>query len=105
MDFGARKIEASDLPKLDSFERSKIESALNGFFDRMQGLLKKELLLHAHFKLHEADGKRKKHSVHLKLSVPGKTVVASESGWDTVSVLQKALKVLERETIESVKRA
>ena len=104
MDFGERKIEASNLPELDSFEKSKVESALIVSFDKMQRIVNKEMFLNAHFKQHEAEGTRKKSSVHLKLSFPGKTIVASDSGWTALGVLQSALKKLERETFASVKR-
>jgi len=104
MDFGERNIETSSLPETDSFEKAKIESALCSSFDRLSRIINNRLSLHAHFKQHETGGKRKKHSVHLKLSFPGKTVVASDSGWLLASVLQSALKVLEREAINSVKR-
>ena len=104
MNFEGRKIEASNLPELDSFDKSKIESALILSFDKLQKITNNELLLHAHFKQHETDGAKTKHSVHLKLTIPGRTFVASETGWVLVSVLQKALNVLERETVESVKR-
>jgi len=104
MNFGDRKIEASHFPEIDSFEKSKVESALNASFDKLQRLVNNDLMLRVHFKQHEAQGNRTKHSVHLKLSLPGKTFVASESGWNLVNVLQKALGVLEREATESVKR-
>ena len=104
MNFGERKIEASNLPELDSFDKSKVESALILSFDKLQKITNNEMLLHAHFKQHESEGTKTKHSVHLKLSIPGRVFVASETGWALVQVLQKALEVLERETIESVKR-
>ncbi len=104
MDFEGRKIEASNLPELDSFDKSKVESALILSFDKLQKVTNNEMLLHAHFKQHESEGSKTKHSVHLKLSIPGVTSVASGSGWILVPVLQKALNVLERKTVESVKR-
>ena len=104
MDFEGRKIEASNLPELDSFDKSKAESALILSFDKLQKIANNQILLHAHFKQHETGGTKTKHSVHLKLSIPGRTFVASETGWILVTVLQKALRALEREAIESVKR-
>ena len=104
MNFESRKIEVSNLPEIDSFDKSKVESALIFSFDKLQKVINNEMLLHAHFKQHETDGTKTKHTVHLKLSIPGNTFVASETGWILVSVLQKALSVLERETVESVKR-
>lgn len=101
MDFGGRKIEATDIPDLDVFEKSKIQASLIGAFDKMQARAGKEILLHAHFKEHEGEGKRAKCTVHLKLVAPGKTFVASEFGWKPVDVLQKAIKALEREAAES----
>lgn len=97
-------IQVSNMPKLDSFEEEKLKTALAKSFDRLQKLVNNQVLLHVHFKQHNATGRRAKHSVHLKLSLPGKTLVASESGWKAVNVLQKALKALERETAESVKK-
>jgi len=105
MNFGNRRIEASNLPELDSFALGKIELALNLSFDKLQRIVNNEMLFHAHFKKHEREGKRAKHSVHLKLSIPGKTLVSSETGWNPVNVLQKALGNLERETIRLVKRS
>ncbi len=104
MNFGNRRIDASNLPKLDSFANARLETALNFSFDKLQKVVNNEMLLHAHFKQHEAQGNRTKHSVHLKLSFPGKTVVASESGWNPINTLQASLKTLEREAIESAKR-
>ncbi len=101
MDFGGRKIEASGIPDLDEFEKSIIQSSLIGAFDKMQPRQSGEILLHAHFKEHESEGKRAKYTVHLKLVSPGKTFVASEVGWKPVDVLQKTIKALEREAAES----
>lgn len=104
MNFGQRRIEVSNAAKLDSFQKSKAETALSTSFDKLQRLFRNELLLHVHFKQHEAEGRRAKHSVHLKLNIPGNTFVASETGWNPVNALQSALDALEREAVESVKR-
>ena len=104
MNFGRRKIQVSNLPELDGFEESKVEGVLRISFDKLQRLVNNEMLLSAHFKQHEADGKRAKSSVHLKLGIPGKTIIASETGWNPINVLQAALNVLERETVEYLKR-
>ena len=80
MNFNGRKIEASNLPELDSFDKSKLESALILSFDKLQKITNNEMLLHAHFKQHDSEGTKTKHSVHLKLSIPGRTFVASEAG-------------------------
>ena len=104
MNFEDRKIEVSKLPKVDSFEGGKIESSLCLSFDKIKRVANNDILLHVHFKQHESDGKRAKHSVHLKLSLPGKVLVASETDWNLMAALQKALNVLEREATESVKR-
>lgn len=104
MDFSGRNIEASDLPELDSFEKSKIASALILAFDKIEKKVNNDLLLHAHFKQHDDGGRRTKHTVNLKLSLPGHTFVASETAWGCVDSLQKALKVLEREAVEGLKR-
>jgi ribosome-associated translation inhibitor RaiA len=104
MNFEDRWIEVSDAPDLDGFEKAKVVESLSVSFDKLQRVVGKELFLHVHFKRHEVQGSREKHAVHLKLVFPGKTVVASESGWQPVEVLQAALKVLERETVEFVKK-
>jgi ribosome-associated translation inhibitor RaiA len=104
MNFSGRKIEVSDLPELDSFQKSAVENSICASFDKLKRIVDNEILLNVHFKRHQVEGKRAKHSVHLKLSLPGRPVVASESGWNPVSVLQKALKVLEREVVKGVKR-
>ena len=104
MDFEGRKIEASDLPELDSFEKSKVRSALILAFDKIQKKVNNEIFLHAHFKQHEEDGGRSKHTVNLKLTLPGRSFVASETEWVCVDALQKALKVLEREAVEGLKK-
>ena len=104
MNFSNRKIEVSNFPELDSFEKSKAETSLKAAFDKIEEIVHNEILLHVHFKRHETEGKRTKHSVHLKLSLPGRPVIATESGWNPVTVLQKALKTLEREIIKYVKR-
>jgi len=101
MDFGGRKIEASDIPDLDEFDKSIIQTSLCNAFDKMQPRQGGEILLHAHFKKHESEGKRAKYTVHLKLATPGKTFVASEFGWKPIDVLQKTIKALEREATES----
>ena len=104
MNFENKSIEASNAPELDSFETSKIESALIQSFDKLHRIVNNEMNLHVHFKQHETNGSKTKHSVHLKLTLPGHTLVASETGWVLLAVLQKALNVIERETVESVKR-
>ena len=104
MNFGGRKIEASNAQSLDGFEKSRVETALSLSFDKLMKIAGTELLLHVHFKQHEAQGRRKKHTVHLKLVLPGKTFVSSQTGWSPVDVLQEALASIERQTIESVKR-
>lgn len=104
MNFGNRLIETSNLPDIDTFEEKTLESAFSKSFDKLRTIVKNDLRLHAHFKRHEVEGKKTKHSVHLKLSFPGKTVVASESGWSLPNIAQKALKALERETLKALKK-
>ncbi len=104
MNFLERKIEVSNLPELDSFQKSAMQNSICVSFDKIRKIVDNEILLKAHFKQCMSSGKRTKHSVHLNLSFPGRPVVASESGWEPVSVLQKALKVLEREVVKDVKR-
>ncbi len=104
MNFGTRKIEASDLPDLDSFEEQKLRAALEKSFDRLKAVVHNEMALHVHFKQHEVEGQKTKHSIHLKLSFPGKTIVSSESGWILPGVAQKALEALERETLKALKK-
>jgi len=102
--FTKRNIQISDLPGLDSFEEQKLKQALEKSFDRLQNIVHNELSLHVHFKQHEVEGRKAKHSVHLKLSFPGKTIVASESGWLLPGVAQKALEAIERETLKALKK-
>lgn len=104
MNFGGRRIEVSNAPELDGFEEAKVVSSLSLSFDKLHRVLGKEPFLRVHFKAHEVQGRREKHSVHLRLVFPGKGFVASESGWQPLRVLQSALRALERETLEFVKR-
>ena len=104
MNFGKRKIEVSDLPEIDSFEEAKLKSALEKSFDKLKAIVHNEMSLHVHFKQHEVEGTKTKHSIHLKLSFPGKTIVASESGWLLPGVAQKALEALERETLKALRK-
>jgi len=99
-----RNIQISNMPEFDSFEKARAESALSLSFDKLQRIANNELLLNVHFKQNEGQGRKIKHEVHLKLSLPGKTLVASEAGWNSVNVLQAALNTLEREATKSVKR-
>ena len=100
--FGDRKIQVSNAPGFDGVEESEISNALCVAYDKLQRIINNELLLSLNFKSHDV-GKKIEHEVHLKLSFPGKTVIASESGWVVVGLVHKALHVLERETIEAVK--
>ncbi len=98
-----RNIQVAGMPRLDSFELGKINNALALTYDKLQKIVGNRMLLVLHFKECHKEGRREKHSVHLRLSFPGKTVVATETGWSPVPAVQSALHVLERETIESVK--
>jgi hypothetical protein len=99
-----RNIEISNIPELDAFEEEKVKTALKKSFDRLKAIVHNELTLHVHFKQHEVEGQKAKHSVHLKLSFPGKTIVASEFGWLLPGVVQKSLEALERETFKALKK-
>ena len=98
-----RNIQVSNAPELGGIELTEINNALVLSYDKLQRIVNNELQIALHFKEAHASGRRAQHEVHLRLTFPGKTVVASETGWNAVSTVQKALHVLERETIESVK--
>jgi len=98
-----RNIQIVHLPDIDAIQKSRIDSALSGCYDKLQRIASNELLLKAHFKQHESDGKRTKYSVHLHLLLPGIGAVASETGWNLLNVLQDAVAKLERESIKKLK--
>jgi len=100
----SRNIQVVNAPKLNSFDLSKINSALDAAYDKLQKIVANKMLLVLHFKESRKEGRRENYGIHLRLSFPGRTLVASETGWDVVATVQKALHVLERETVESVKR-
>lgn len=99
-----KNIQIADLPDVDSIDKAKIDSTLANCYDKLQKFLNNEMLLKAHFKEHEVTGKRRKQSIHLHLSAPGIKVIASETGWNLITTLQKAVSTLERETVKKVKR-
>ncbi len=99
-----RNIQVSNLPDVDEIDKAKIDLALSSSYDKLAKVVNNRVLLRAHFKAYKKQGSRKKHSVQLHLSVPGVELVASESDWNLITALQKALSNLEREAIEKVKK-
>lgn len=99
-----RAIQIINLPAIDSIDREKINSTILTSYDKLQKIINVLPLLVVHFKQHEREGARKKHSIHLRLNFAGATIISNETGWDLVSTLQKALSYLERETIKALKK-
>jgi ribosome-associated translation inhibitor RaiA len=99
-----RKIQTSGLHAVGEIDRAKIMSVLSAFYDKIERIVNNELLLRAHFKAHEKEGARRKHSAHLRLSVPGFEIAATAVGWNILTALQEAVSKLEREALKRVKR-
>ncbi|HLD58414.1 MAG TPA: CBS domain-containing protein [archaeon] len=100
----ARNIQIANFPQVDEIDRAKIMGSIFIFYDKIAMVFPGEFLLHVHFKEHGKLGTRKKHTVHLKLVLAGKTVVASAFDWKLLTAVQSAIESLEREARDKIKR-
>jgi hypothetical protein len=99
-----RNIQVVDAPDLDSFDLSKINNSLAIAYDKLQRIANNDISMVLHFKEYNTAGRREKFSIHLRLAFPGNNVVASAVSWKAPDAVQQALRILERETVELIKR-
>lgn len=100
-----RNIQITDLPEIDEIDKARALYSLALCYDKIQRIVSNELHMHVHFKQQRKAGIRKQHAVNLKVSYPGKTLVSKASGWQLLTVLQTAIKTIDRETVNAIKRA
>lgn len=99
-----KNIQFVNLPELDEIDAQFLNNCIVDCFDKLKKVLGQITYLVVHFKVHESEGLRKKTSVHLRLSSPGKLFVASSAGWVLLDTAHDAVKTLEREVFDSVKK-
>lgn len=88
----------------DSIEKSRAMDTAQNYLSKLERITKRPTRLVVHVKMHEVEGKRKKFSVHTKLSAPGVFLEASHEEWDLLSAVQRSLAALEKEVIKKFKR-
>jgi ribosome-associated translation inhibitor RaiA len=93
---------------LDELDRATAEQAIAGTYDKLEKIINNVIYLTVHVKSHEADGLRKKYSVHCRLSTGSASgamfISNSIKKWKFLTALQDALRTLERDVLKSVKR-
>ena len=94
---GSKNIQIVGMPEVDEIDAAKINSTIEGYYDKLCRIFNNEIMLVVHFKHHSETGIRRKHSVHARVRLPGIIVVASEWDWKLVTSLQKTLAALLRE--------
>ena len=99
-----RNIRTIGLPDFDEVDAAELQNSMEKTYDKLLQIVGEEIQLVLHFKDYNKGGAKTKHSVHARLVSGGKTTSAQEVGWKAVGTAQKALKVLERETIEKSKK-
>ena len=96
-----RNIQLSNAPEFTEPDKKRVMRTLNAFYDKAAKILHTEdLMLLIHFKSHEKEGMRKKHSVHAKLDAPGFSANAKGHSWNYLTALQDALEALMKEIIK-----
>ncbi len=99
-----KNIQFVNLPELDEIDAQFLNTEISDCFDKFKKVLRNINYFVVHFKFHESEGARRKATVHLRLSVPGKLFIASASGWILLDTVHDAVKILEREVFDSVKK-
>ncbi len=100
----AKNIQIAKMPVVDEIDKAEIMGFIDKVYDKIARLVPGEFSLHVHFKSHEKGGARKKHTVHLKLVTPKKTIVSKAVDWKLLIAVKNAASSLERETIDFAKR-
>lgn len=101
----SRRIHFTGLPELDEIDRKIVETNVTESYDKLERIANNEIDLSIHVKSERTSGIRKKYSVKAKLTGPGINFNASKiNGWKLLTVLQEAMKALEREMVEQGKR-
>jgi len=99
-----RNIQSSNLPRFDEIDRATFDNAMNSLYDKAEILLHNDILVSAHFKELSASGARHKYDVSIRLNSAGKLFMATESGWNALTCVQKAVSSVEREIKKFVER-
>lgn len=92
-----RKIQLINMPQVDEIDLPKIENLLTDFYDMARQRMHNEVLMIVHFKQHKKSQLKTKHSVHVRLSIPGLRLIASDTDWNLLTTTQKALEKLGNE--------
>ncbi len=96
-----RNIQVANPPELDEIDAAKVNDTINNSYDRIKRTLGGNCLLVVHFKQHQKEGSRTKHSVHVRASGPNANAKAEHASWNAITSVQEALSELERELREA----
>jgi CBS domain-containing protein/ribosome-associated translation inhibitor RaiA len=102
---GTRNIHFTGLPELDEIDRKIVENNVTESYDKLERIANNEIDLSIHVKSERTSGARKKYQVNAKLSGPGINFNASKiTGWKLLTAIQDAMKAIEREMVDRIKR-
>jgi hypothetical protein len=96
-------IQVSHFPDMDSIDKSMAMDALSKAYEKLARFAPAEPMLRADFKCATKGGKPH-YAVHLHFSSAGVNISESESGWNVLSILQKALHTLEQSAMRMLKK-
>ena len=94
MDTTGRNIIISNLPALDTFDQSRLDTTINQFYDKMARISPEGAELKIHFKDYQKEGKRQKHVIHASFHYPGHSIREEEWDWDLIVATHNAMKKL-----------
>ena len=87
-------VQFVDLGEMDDFDKTKAQTTAQNTLDKIKRISKAETQLVVHVKRHEAEGTRKKYSIHARANWPGHFFEATHVEWDFLTATQGALNAL-----------
>jgi len=92
-----RNIQLANIPEFSEPDRKRVMRTINSFYDKVSRIFPDEVFLSVHFKRYGAQGMRRRHAVHAKISAAGFSANSNAESWNALSALQDALKSLSNE--------
>lgn len=89
------KLKGEEL--LNEEEKKIVNKLLEGYYPKIERIAKNDLLLRAHIKEYDQDGKKKKYSINAEAIFSGKTLSSSSYDFDLARAIHKAMIKLENE--------
>ena len=91
-------IQINGIELLDNeADKERAQELLNEYGPKIERMLSNDVVMRVHFKEHEKEGNRVKHSISVRIEYGNNLFQADDFDWDLARAIHKVMKKLENE--------